>query len=82
MGVVTPETKIKRMSTTTPPDKEKVIVLLDKEEHATLKQIVKRTRRTLGQEMAFRAFQALDTADEKESRNTAKPASKKERAAS
>lgn len=37
----------------------KVIVLLTEEEHATLKDLANETRRTLGQELAFRAMSAI-----------------------
>lgn len=56
------------MSTTAPP--AKIIVLLNEEEHATLKGIVKETRRTLGQEMAYRAFQAIRKPARKKARAT------------
>lgn len=37
----------------------KVVVILTEEEHAKLKEITSESRRSLGQELAFRAFQAI-----------------------
>lgn len=37
----------------------KIVVLLSPAEHAELKRIAKSTRRTLGQELAFRAFEQV-----------------------
>lgn len=41
------------------PNQSKVVVLLTDEEHAELKRIAAESRRTLGQELAYRAFRAI-----------------------
>lgn len=59
-GVTTPATFRVWLHLEFMSDKQnKIVVILDDEEHATLKEIVAESRRTLGQELAFRAFQSI-----------------------
>lgn len=41
------------------PNQNKVVVLLTEEEHAELTRSAAESRRTLGRELAYRAFQAI-----------------------
>ncbi len=57
--------------------KSKVTVLLSNKEHEALKNITAKTRRTLGQELAYRAFSAIALGSE----TSIDPPAKKEVAA-
>ena len=61
------------------PNQSKVVVLLTDDEHAELKRIAAESRRTLGQELAYRAFQAI--ASRTPAASTRRPRAKKEVAA-